>query len=1038
MSGIRFRALLMTGLAVLALFAGGFYLADIDTDITRYLPRKEPVLADAGVIFTHHPIQDQMVIDVGLETDNPDLLVRYGDLVEKALTQSRLFKQVGMKDFQGLIPDLVSHVLDHLPVLFSERDLQKEIGPRLTPEAVRRRLEEIRQSLLRLDGIGQADMIEKDPLGFKDPIMARLAFLAPTLAVRIHKGKLLSPDGRHLLVLAHPIASGTDTAFARQLTALMAEISENLGQAAAGEGHRLTLTPVGAFRAALDNEMIARRDVSRAIVLAALGIAMLLIFAFPRPWMGLLAFLPALAGTAAAFMVSALVYPRLSIMALGFGGAIISITVDHGIAYLLFLDQPRETRGSEASREIRAVGLLATLTTMGAFSVLCFSDFPILGQLGLFTALGIGFSFIFVHAVFPRIFPKMPPARPRSLPLQPFTVWLTSFGWKGAWVCLGFGIVMAFFARPSFNVALNAMNTVSTATEKAEEQVAGTWGTQVFTKIYLMTEAESLAALQAKGDGLLERVEADRDAGRLDSGFVPSMIFPGEARQRENAAAWQAFWTPGRVSALRSELAVVGPELGFSGDAFEPFIRTLTRGRSAVGNPAIPEKFYELLGIRKNAREPVWMQFSGLTPGPSYDPRGFYEKYRPWGPIFDATLFSQRLGELLFSTFTRMLVIIGLSVAVLLFFFFFDLRLTAVALLPVIFALAATLGTMKLAGHALDIPALMLSIIIFGMGIDYSLYMVRAWQRYTDKTHPNLALIRMTVFMAAASTLIGFGVMVFSEHSLLRSAGLTSFIGIGYSLVGAFVILPPILDRLFRRDDRTPATSAPLTERILMRYRHREAYPRFFARFKLKMDVMFAELPRIFDDFPPPETLIDIGCGYGVPACWILERFPGARVHGIDPDPERVRVAALAWGDRGRARYGYAPIMSALPARADAALLLDIIHFLDEEALVSTLKALAGRLRPGGRLIVRAVVPPINGDYSRLWRFEALKLRLSGMSTFYRSDDRIHAVIAGQGFRVDFSAPSGGNRESVWFVATAVGASVLKPEGGPSNSPVDG
>ena len=74
------------------------------------------MLADAGVIFTHHPIQDQMVIDVGLETDNPDLLVRYGDLVEKALTQSRLFKQVGMKDFQGLIPDLVSHVLDHLPV----------------------------------------------------------------------------------------------------------------------------------------------------------------------------------------------------------------------------------------------------------------------------------------------------------------------------------------------------------------------------------------------------------------------------------------------------------------------------------------------------------------------------------------------------------------------------------------------------------------------------------------------------------------------------------------------------------------------------------------------------------------------------------------------------------------------------------------------------------------------------------------------------------------------------------------------------------
>lgn len=1027
MSGIRLPLLLLTGLAIVALFSTGFYLADIDTDITRYLPRKDPVLADAGVIFAHHPIQDQMVIDVGLETDDPDLLVHYGEQVEKALTRSRLFKQVGMKDIQGLIPDLVSHVLDHLPILFSERELRQDIKPRLAPEAIRQRLEETRQSLLGLDGIGQAGMIAKDPMGFKDPAMARLALLAPTLAVRIHRGKLLSPDGRHLLVLAHPIASGTDTAFARQLTALMADISENLGQVAAGKGHRLTLTPVGAFRAALDNEIIARRDVNRAIVLAAAGIALLLIFAFPRPWMGLLAFLPALAGTAAAFTVCALAYPRLSIMALGFGGAIISITVDHGIAYLLFLDQPRQTRGREASREIRAVGLLATITTMGAFGVLCFSDFPILGQLGLFTALGIGFSFIFVHTVFPRIFPKMPPARSRSLPLQALTARLTSFGWKGAWICLGFGIVMAFFARPTFNVALNAMNTVSAETEKADEQIAKIWGTQVFTKIYLMTEAKSITALQSKWDGLMELVEADRDAGRLDSGFVPSMIFPGEARQRENFSAWQAFWTPGRIRALRSELAAMGPQLGFARDAFEPFISTLTRGLSAMGEPAIPEKFYELLGIRKKASEPGWVQFSSFTPGPSHDAQGFYEKYRPWGRIFDATLFSQRLGELLFSTFTRMLAIIGLSVAVLLFFFFCDLRLTVVALLPVVFAMVATLGTMNLVGHSLDIPALMLSIIIFGMGVDYSLYMVRAWQRYTDRDHPNLGVIRMTVFMAAASTLIGFGVMVFSDHSLLRSAGLTSFIGIGYSLVGAFVILPPLLDRLFRREDGVQTASAPLTERILRRYRYREAYPRFFARFKLKLDTMFTELPRFLDDSPVPQTVIDIGCGYGVPACWILERFPGARVHGIDADPERVRVAALAWGDQGHARCDYAPEMSALPARADAALMLDIIHFLTDEALASTLTGLGERLRPGGTLIVRAVIPPDNGNYSRTWRFEALKLRLSGASVCYRPADKILAMIVAQGFRVDFSAPSGGNRESVWFVATAPGSSSLSP-----------
>ena len=36
---------------------------------------------------------------------------------------------------------------------------------------------------------------------------------------------------------------------------------------------------------------------------------------------------------------------------------------------------------------------------------------------------------------------------------------------------------------------------------------------------------------------------------------------------------------------------------------------------------------------------------------------------------------------------------------------------------------------------------------------------------------PRAGLIRVAIFMAAASTLIGFGTMAFADHRLLRSAG---------------------------------------------------------------------------------------------------------------------------------------------------------------------------------------------------------------------------------------------------------------------------
>ena len=58
----------------------------------------------------------------------------------------------------------------------------------------------------------------------------------------------------------------------------------------------------------------------------------------------------------------------------------------------------------------------------------------------------------------------------------------------------------------------------------------------------------------------------------------------------------------------------------------------------------------------------------------------------------------------------------------------------------------------------------MLSIVILGMGIDYAIFCVRAHQRYRVSPHPSYVLVRSAVFLAGASTLIGFGVLCFAEH----------------------------------------------------------------------------------------------------------------------------------------------------------------------------------------------------------------------------------------------------------------------------------
>ena len=1013
---IHFPCLMAVLIVMAMLLTIAFFHMEIDTDITKYLPQNDSVIADAEHVFKNHPIQDRLIIDIGLKEENSPLLLACSRFVEQKLMQSGMFKQVGLKDFQNVMPDLMAHVLSNLPIMFDEAELRDEVAPLLTPEKINMKLRDNYNNLLDLEGIGRSKSISKDPLALSNRVLARLSSLAPSKNIRFHGGQLISSDGKHLLLIATPLGSGMDTALARKLSALLLTTGQALTHQFGKAENPVVLTPMGAYRAALDNEIIARQDTERAILLASLGIALLLIFAFPRPLLGLFAFLPALFGSIAALFVLALLEKSISIMALGFGGAIIAITVDHGIAFLLFLDRPEPTKGRAAAREIWSVGLVAALTTMGAFGALIFCDFPIFQQLGRFTALGIAFSFLFVHTVFPLIFPEMLPARERALPLRKGVAKLTGLGAKGAFGAIVFAIFMAFFAQPEFLVSLHAMNTVSEETLAAEKTFNRIWGEGIFENIFLMMEGRQISELQAMGDNMLPMLHQDLASGILDSGFIPSMIFPGEKKAMDNLLAWRAFWHKKRVTQLKENLKDASATVGFKPEAFAPFFETLTDHGNRVTSTEISPEFHEMLGITRNSENASWVQFSNLKPGPAYEPQAFHHRYSTLGKIFDPTFFSQRLGELLFSTFLSMLWIIGLSVILLLFLYFLDWRLVFVALIPVLFALVCTLGTLNLMGHPLDIPGLMLSIVVIGMGIDYSLFMVRAYQRYANENHPSFQLIKMTIFMASSSTIIGFGVLCFSKHALLRSAGLTSLLGISYSLAGAFIILPPILKFVLRKPTKKMGKPLTLAQAILHRYSNMEAYPRCFARFKMMVDPMFKELPQFFNNDMDLKTIMDIGTGYGVPACWLLERFPKAKVFGIDPDGERVRVASMVWGERGLVKQDAAPHVPSVPVPADVAVMLDMIHYLPDNALALTLKRLSMNLSHNGLLLIRAAAPSENRR-SWLWKVEAMKSILTKTPLYYRSLDKIVEILSGAGFRVKIKTPSGSRGESVWFMA---------------------
>jgi predicted exporter/SAM-dependent methyltransferase len=1009
---VNYLLLFIVGVVICGFAFLGLKRLHIDTDVIKTLPAHEQVITDALEIFQNHPIHDQVAVDIMIDRNAPDMLVECSALLQEAMRASGLFAQVGMGDVGTLVPELAHQVVEQLPLLFSRQELENAIAPRLESSAIRQRLHELLQGMNGLEGIGQASFIGPDPLGLKDLVLAKLIHLAPSPQATFYKGNLISSDGRHLLLTSRPLAVGSDTATARKIAALFAEAAQELTRKYAPAGIQVTLTPAGAYRAALDNEEIIRHDVQLALGLTTVGIALLLVFAFPRPLIGLLSLLPALAGTAIALFVYSLFHTSISIMVLGFSGALISIMDDHSITYLLFLDRPHATNGTQTAREVKSVGGgMALLTTIGAFLALSLSDFPVFTELGQFTALGFIFTYLFIHTIFPKIFPVMPSASNRVLPLHLLADRLFNTGKTGMVAALLLAGVLLFFAKPEFRISLSEMNTVSAKTRAEDRLFTKTWG-DVGTKVYLMTAATSMADLQGRNDRLLAAMEKDLEAGRIQAMFVPSMIFPGEERSRDNLAAWRDFWTAQRVEQVKNDLIREGTALGFTLDAFAAFFAQLDPSR-ALAAPALEARYGSLLGITAKDNGDL-VQFVTITPGTNYEAPRFLETYGQDNKVFDANAFSTRLGEILLSTFSTLFVIIAAMVTLLLFLQFLNWRLTLITLTPLVFASICTLGTLKLIGHPLDIPGLMLSVVILGMGDDYAIFTVRGCQWYGTTRHPGHVLVRSAVLMAAASTLIGFGVLCFAEHSTLRSVGITSLLGIGYSLLGTFLLLPPLLQAYFRQEKADEIPAGTLAQRILRRYRLLEAYPRMFARFKLKLDPLFAELPRLLAERKEIRTIVDIGCGYGVPACWCLEYLLGTTVIGLDPDPDRVRVASRAAGERGRMIVGAAPDLPEVATPVDAILLVDMSHYLDDRQLAATLERGCRLLAPGGILIIRFVVRP-RGKRSIPWYLEDYRVRLAGGHPWYRSPEDLNRLMTAAGF-VDLQLSAAINRELFWMV----------------------
>ena len=170
-----------------------------------------------------------------------------------------------------------------------------------------------------------------------------------------------------------------------------------------------------------------------------------------------------------------------------------------------------------------------------------------------------------------------------------------------------------------------------------------------------------------------------------------------------------------------------------------------------------------------------------------------FEVVGGFAPLFaelvDAVVTGQILSLLL------SLVIIGMLVALL----FRSLVAGVLSMIPLGLAMGLLFGLMGYLGIELNMVTAMLSSIMIGVGIDYTIHFLwryreerRAGKEPVESVFITLTTTGRGIVFNALSVVVGFAVMLISTFLPVRFFGFLVVVSIGTCLVGALVVLPAL------------------------------------------------------------------------------------------------------------------------------------------------------------------------------------------------------------------------------------------------------
>lgn len=900
---IKNKALALT---VLVIFIGIMtFLASsirLEEDISNLIPagKKQEVLKK---VLANTEFSDKIIVTISTVDGEPqpDELTRYA---QEFLDSVQLKLPDYITDIQGKIPEegireIYNFVYQNLPLFLDEVDYN-EIASRLDRSSIETRMRENYKNLISPTGLVTKEYLFKDPLSLTALGLKKLEELQVEDEFELYDNFLISKDHRHVLLFISPSFPASETSRNTILIKELESIQNDLNrQYSSVKGDFF-----GGVLYSVANANQIKTDIKVTLGIAGVILLLLLIFYYRKIYVPLLIFLPGILGGLTAIAVLFLLKGTISAISLGIGAVLLGISIDYSLHILTHFKNNNNIK--KLYKDVTAPVLMSSTTTAIAFLCLIFLKSEALNDLGLFAAISVIVASLLALILIPVLY-RAPEKEERSNTIidriagydlhkkTPVVVLMLVI----------FIVGLFFFSEVGFNKDLSAINFEPREIKEKEQNVQDIAG-KAAKSIFLVSYGNSVDEALEQNNSLYRELSALEQEGEINSFSSIGGVVLSTNTQLAKIEQWKEFWTPEKKQAVQDDLRAESEGFGFKKESFNAFYELLTK----EFEPIYLDDYRNTSNLYLDDFIKAGENFATVTTGLNLKPENKQKVLNALAKNKNMVVVDRKeinegfLGNLK-GEFNKLIGYSVIAVFLILLLFYRSLELTLLTLLPIGITWVITLGLLAILNIEFNILNIIISTFIFGLGLDYSIFITNAFLSEYETGEKVIKTYRTSILLSVITSLLGIGALFFAVHPALRSISIVSVLGILTALFVAFIVQGFIFQKLFI--DRKLKGKAPFSFKNYLNptiitnsdeklYYRKEVYDNYrykkdFPGIKKKFESEKERYLKVAEYLEMKDVVLHYTSGKGLLPVYLRYKKPGLKMVGVEHDKAELLIA---------------------------------------------------------------------------------------------------------------------------------------------------